>query len=173
VTEQATKAFIAVGSNIDPQHNIIQALQRLQNHVAITGISTFYQTPPIDRPDQPPFLNGIWRIETTIPPRPLKFKYLRAIETDLDRVRTADKYTSRTIDLDIVLYGDQVIDEPDLKIPDPDIRSRPFITIPLLELEPELILPDNKEQLATILKKPNAQGMTPATRFTQHLKSLI
>ncbi|UCD29308.1 MAG: 2-amino-4-hydroxy-6-hydroxymethyldihydropteridine diphosphokinase, partial [Planctomycetota bacterium] len=126
MTDKPIKVFIAVGSNIDPEINILQALKRIKEPVKITGISTFYQTPPIERPVQQPFLNGVWRIETLMSARTLKFNCLRTIENELGRVRTEDKYAARTIDLDIIIYGDMVIDEPDLQIPDPDIYTRSF-----------------------------------------------
>jgi len=129
------QAFIAVGSNIEPEHHIRLALEQLARHVTITGLSTFYRTPPLHRPEQPTFINGVVRIETAIPARALKFEVLRTVESRLGRVRTVDKYAPRTIDLDIVLYGSQVIAEPDLRIPDPDLRARPFLAVPLLELE--------------------------------------
>ena len=104
-------AFIGVGSNIEPEHNITDALARLSKQVDITGISSFYKTVPLLRENQDDYLNGVWQISTSIPPKELKFGVLRTIEKELHRNRESDKYAPRTIDLDILLYGDMVIQE--------------------------------------------------------------
>ena len=169
MAEKRLDAFIAVGSNIDPERHILEALRRLARRLSVTGVSTFYRTAPLDRPDQPPFLNGVWRIDAPVPARAIKFDYLRPIETELGRVRTADKFAARTIDLDLILYGDAVINEPGLKIPDPDLRTRPFIGIPALALAPDLVLPDTGERLASILPSVSA-NLQPAPDFTARLR---
>ena len=124
-------AFIGVGSNIQPERNISDALARLSKRVDITGISTFYKTTPILRKDQDDYLNGVWQISTSMSPEKLKFDVLRKIEQELHRNRESDKYASRTIDLDILLFGDLIIQEENLTIPDPDIYKRSFIAFPL------------------------------------------
>ena len=99
--DRPVDAFIAVGSNIEPSRHVTQALRLLQDRVEVVALSTFYWTSPVDRPGQPRFLNGVWRVHTAIPPKKLKFEVLRGIESRLGRVRTADKSAPRTIDLDI------------------------------------------------------------------------
>jgi dihydroneopterin aldolase/2-amino-4-hydroxy-6-hydroxymethyldihydropteridine diphosphokinase len=173
VSEKPAEASIAVGSNIDPQRHILEAFERIKHYGRVTGVSTFYRTPALGRPDQPPFINGVWRFETSVPARALKFDVFRKIESELGRVRTADKYADRTIDLDIVLYGDTVIDEPDLKIPDPDIRTRPFIAIPLLELAPDLVLPDTGEQLASIASAMEKWDLHPTQELTLRMRTRV
>jgi dihydroneopterin aldolase/2-amino-4-hydroxy-6-hydroxymethyldihydropteridine diphosphokinase len=133
----------------------------------------FYRTEPLDERDQPSFLNGVWQIKTRLVARELKFDVLRPIETDLGRVRTADTYAARPIDLDVLIYGDLVIDEPDLQIPDPDIRTRLFISVPLLELDPDLVLPDTGEPLASLVRVEDAAGLEPARAFTRKLHRLL
>ena len=91
---------------------------------------------------------NVWHIQTAVSARALKFGILRGIETDLGHARSADKYAARPIDLDLAVYGDAVIDEPDLHVPDPDIRERPFVAVPLLGLAPNLVMPDTGEPLA-------------------------
>lgn len=169
MAEKLIDVFLGVGSNIEPEKHILAALELLKQHVRVTGVSTFYWTEALGRPDQPRFLNGVWRVETSVEASPLKFDVLWPIETELGRIRTQDKHAARTIDLDILLYGDAVIDQPDLRIPDPDIRTRPFITIPLLELEPDLVLPDTGQQLALIVGAADGEGLEPAAGFTERL----
>lgn len=137
-----SRVYIGVGSNIDPELNIPSALKMLGETVRIVAISTFYKTPPIGSPNSPEFYNGVVAVDTDIPPRELKSKVLRQVEESLGRVRCKDKNASRTIDLDILLYDDTAINEPDLVIPDPDIATRAFLTVPLMELCPDMALPD-------------------------------
>lgn len=162
--------FISVGSNIEPEKNIVGALEQLKQYVDVIAVSTFYQTKAIDRPTQADFANGVFHIQTDISPRKLKFDILRKIESDLGRIRSEDKYADRAIDLDIAIYGDMVINEPDLMIPDRDIRKRPFIAIPLLELSPSLILPDTREMLSSLDIIKTESGMKPNNELTKILK---
>jgi 2-amino-4-hydroxy-6-hydroxymethyldihydropteridine diphosphokinase len=169
-TSKPVETYIAVGSNIHPERNITEALQKLMQYVQVDAISTFYRTKALDRPEQGDFLNGVLRVWTTKPVRDLKFGVLRKIEEELQRVRTEDKYADRTIDLDIALYGELIINESDLVIPDPDIRERPFIVMPLLELSPNLILPDTGEPLSSLSFAEVDSGLEPALSFTDSLK---
>lgn len=168
-----TDVFIAVGSNIEPEANVLAALELLQQHVRVIGVSTLYRTAPVGRPDQAAFINGVWRVATAMPPRTLKFDLLRAVEVQLGRVRTPDKYAPRTIDLDVVLYGSLVIDEPGLRIPDPDIRTRPFIAVPLLELDPHCVLPDTGEFLAAIVRPDDRDQLEPLPLLTDRLRRMV
>jgi 2-amino-4-hydroxy-6-hydroxymethyldihydropteridine diphosphokinase len=167
------RVLVAVGSNVEPEQNIAAALEMLALHARLTGVSTFYRTAPLNRPEQPPFLNGVVRMETHLPARALKFDVLRTIERRLGRVRTEDAFAPRTIDLDIALYGSTVIDEPGLRVPDPDIRQRPFLAIPLLELEPDLALPDTGEALASLVQPEWAFSITPAAALTEQLRAKL
>src|SRR5262245_46662957 len=97
------RAFIGIGSNIAPEKNIREALRMLAKSARIISISTFYREPAIDRPSEPDFYNGVVAIETDLAPTTLKLKLLRKIEADLGRRRSADKYASRTIDLDLLV----------------------------------------------------------------------
>lgn len=145
---RGTEAYLAVGSNIDPETNVVAALVMLAAETTVTGVSTFYRTPPLARPEQDCYVNGIWRIVTPLGARDLKFSLLRPVERRLGRVRTPDAHAPRTIDLDIALFGDEVIDETDLRVPDPGIVERPFLAVPLLELAPQLRLPGTGVRLA-------------------------
>lgn len=166
-------AYIAVGSNIEPQENIIRALLDLKIIQPITAVSNFYKTSAVGRPGQPDFFNGIIKIQSALDPRRLKFNVLRKIENQLGRIRTSDKFAPRTIDLDIILYGTQIINEADIKIPDPSIRLYPFVAVPLLELAPKLSLPDTNTPLADepVAKLKTALSLLP--EFTDRLRQLI
>jgi len=166
-------SLIGVGSNIEPERNITDALARLSKRVDITGISTFYKTTPILRKDQDDYLNGVWKISTSMLPEELKFDVLRKIEKELHRNRESDKYAPRTIDLDLLLYGDMVIHEENLTIPDPDIYKRSFIAFPLSELNPDLVMPDTKKPLIDILSALSNGSMIPDITFTESLRSMV
>jgi len=137
------RAFIGVGSNIAPQENIREALRRLAQSVLIVSISTFYREPAIGRPDDPDFHNGVVEIDTDLAPITLKGKVLRGIEASLGRgrSRSLDKFASRTIDLDLLLYDDLVVSSAELTLPHPDILKRAFVAVPLYEIAPTLVLP--------------------------------
>jgi dihydroneopterin aldolase/2-amino-4-hydroxy-6-hydroxymethyldihydropteridine diphosphokinase len=108
-----------------------------------------------------------------MPPRELKFDVLRKIEKELHRNKESDKYAPRTIDLDLLLFGDLVIHESDFTIPDPDICKRSFIAFPLSELNPDLILPDIKKPLIDILNALSKDNMIPDITFTESLGSMV
>jgi len=106
-------------------------------------------------------------------PRDLKFGLLRRIEADLGRVRTADKYAARTIDLDILLYGDRIIDQPDLKVPDPDLRERAFLIVPLAELAPDVVLPDDGRAAAEAARGVDGAGLVADIEFSERLRRRV
>src|SRR5215510_14584310 len=156
------RAFIGIGSNIAPEKNIREALRLLARSARIMSISTFYREPAIDRPSEPDFYNGVIAIDTDLPPMTLKLKELRKIESALGCRRSADKYASRTIDLDLLVYGDLVISSKQLTLPDPDILRRSFVAVPLCEIAPELLLPGSGvpiRQVADRLPKESMQRL--------------
>jgi 2-amino-4-hydroxy-6-hydroxymethyldihydropteridine diphosphokinase len=165
-----TRAFIGVGSNIGPEDNIREALRRLAQSTRLVSISTFYREPAIGRTEEPDFYNGVVAIDTDLPPAKLKWEVLRPIEAALGRRRTADKYASRTIDLDLLLYGDLLLSSNDLTLPDPDILKRAFIAVPLYELAPALALPGSGLPIRQIAKQFAAQSMHPLREYTRRLQ---
>ena len=144
-------AYVGVGSNIEPETNVIRSIELLRERVRVTAVSRIFTTAPIDRPTQESYANGVFRIETDREPRKLK-SLLRSIEDSLGRTRTADRYAPRTIDLDLVLYGERVIREPGLIIPNPDLLTRPFLAAALLEIAPDLIVPGFDKPLAELVR---------------------
>lgn len=162
-------AYIAVGSNIDPEMHIARALAALEPRAQITGVSPFYRTPALDRPDQPPYLNGVVRVETYIAPLALKTAVLREIEEREGRVRGTDAYAPRTIDLDLVLYDDLVLCTAHLQLPDPEVRERPFVAGPLAELAPDLALPDSGQAIGELARDLGSADMEPQPDFTNAL----
>ena len=150
-----------------------RALAELSRRARVLGVSTIYRTPPLGRPDQPSFYNGVCQIQCIMSPRDLKFEVLRKIEADLGRVRGADKWAPRPIDLDILLCGDAVVEEGDLVIPDRDLCSRPFLAIPLLELAPDLVVPAGGGPLRSLVKQLDPSGMEPLVDYTRELRQVL
>lgn len=163
-------AYLGVGSNIDPERNIPRALRALRKAVTLVAVSDYYETPPLGRPDQPPFYNGAVHIETAHPLQSLKFSVLRRIERRLGRRRTADKFAPRTIDLDVLVYGNEVVHRDELRVPDPDIYRRPFVAIPLFELAPALVLPDSGVPLRDLVAGLQADDMILLPEFSRRLQ---
>ncbi len=123
------RVFVAVGSNIEPARNIREGLDRLNQIVPILDSSPFYETEPIGRPEQDNYWNGVIVLDLPDDTDPVQFQFetLRGVEAAQGRVRTKDKYAARTLDLDVILWGDQEIDRNGMRVPDPDIPRRPFL----------------------------------------------
>ena len=168
-----TAAYVAVGSNIDPKDNIQRAMAALAERSRLTGVSTFYHTPALDRPDLPSYINGVVRVATPLSARELKDDILRVVEDELGRERVDDRHAPRTIDLDLILHGDRVYHEEGLHLPDPDIRERSFVAAPLLELDADLQLPDTAERLDALDVAQDLSEMEADDALTDKLRRLI
>jgi dihydroneopterin aldolase/2-amino-4-hydroxy-6-hydroxymethyldihydropteridine diphosphokinase len=168
-----TSVFLSLGSNIEPEKNILEAVKLLAEHVRILEASTVYLTEPMRRRSQPKYYNCVLKIETDITPRKLKFDVLRVIEERLGRKRTEDKYAPRTIDIDIIVYGGLRLSTKDLVIPDPEIQKREFLAIPLCEIEPELVLPHTRKMIKEVASRFKGHKMIREEAFTETLQSLI
>ena len=168
-----TIAYIALGSNVSPLSNIVDAVAMIQRVARVSGASTFYRTAPFGPPGQPEFRNGVIRVETVASATDLKFGILRVIESRLGRVRSDDRYAPRPIDLDILIFGNDVIHENGLTIPDPDLRERPFLAVPLLELDSLLILPDSGEPLSGLASVRSATPMAADATLTRLVKEKL
>jgi 2-amino-4-hydroxy-6-hydroxymethyldihydropteridine diphosphokinase len=129
-------AYLSLGSNLgDRAANLRQALAQLDVAGRLLAVSALYETQPVDVPDQPWFLNCVAAIETDTTPRELLQLALR-VEAAMGRLRMREK-GARKIDIDIVLFGDWVVDEPGLNIPHPAMHQRRFVLEPLVEIAPE------------------------------------
>ncbi|MGN1356543.1 MAG: 2-amino-4-hydroxy-6-hydroxymethyldihydropteridine diphosphokinase [Succinivibrionaceae bacterium] len=139
-------AFIALGSNLDNPVNqlrtAIEEISRLKG-CELSGISGFYENPPLGPQDQPSFLNGVIKITTNLRPLELLDK-LQELEQKHRRVRKIH-WGPRTLDLDIILYGNETISNSRLTVPHPEVARRSFVLRPLLDIEPDLSLPDGRK----------------------------
>ncbi len=147
-------------------------MRLLQGELGIRAISTFYLTPALKRPADPPFVNGVVEVGDDLGPLEVKER-LRQIEQALGRERTADRFAPRTVDLDLIIYGDEVISSDELTLPHPDVVERPFVAIPLLELAPDLILPDSRRSLRSVVSSLAPYPMQPLGELTRQLRTEV
>ena len=135
-------AYVGIGSNLGERLVTIRhalALLAADPELEVEAVSTIRETDPVGVVDQPLFLNAAVRLTTGLAPR-LLLERLLAVEQQLGRVRT-ERYGPRTIDLDLLLYGDEIVDEPGLRVPHPRLAERRFVLEPLAELDPGLVVP--------------------------------
>ncbi len=141
------RAYVGLGANLgDREATIRRALELLgaEDGIELVAVSRLRETDPVGYADQPPFLNGAAAVDTELAPRELLDRLL-AVERELGRTRAGSpRYGPRTIDLDLLLYGDQVVDEPGLTVPHARLAERRFALEPLHELDPGLRLPDGR-----------------------------
>lgn len=154
-----TTTFIAIGSNLDnPRRQVadaVAALSSLQGS-RLVALSPWYRSAAIGPGSQPDYLNGVARLTTRLSPRHL-LAALQAIEHAQGRQRT-EHWGPRTLDLDILLYGNEIIAEPDLIVPHPRLTQRNFVLYPLADLASDLIFPDGTP-LKEVLAKCRQDGI--------------
>jgi 2-amino-4-hydroxy-6-hydroxymethyldihydropteridine diphosphokinase len=141
-SRQPVTAFVGLGSNLDePIRQVCSAMRRLERIEAtrILARSSLYKSAPFGPVAQPDFVNAAVAIETRLAQRPL-LDALQAIELGIGRERS-ERWGPRRIDLDLLVYGDEIIDEHGLQVPHPGIAQRNFVLLPLREIAPELVVP--------------------------------
>lgn len=138
------RTYIAIGSNlVEPVQQAraaIRALAALPDS-CLVAVSGLYRSKPMGPQDQPDYINAVAALDTRLTPLAL-LDATQQIELQQGRVRKAERWGPRTLDLDILLYGDQQIDHPNLIIPHYGMRTREFVLYPLVEIAPALVLPD-------------------------------
>jgi 2-amino-4-hydroxy-6-hydroxymethyldihydropteridine diphosphokinase len=132
------RAFLALGSNLgEREHHLRQAVTAMPDVVAVSPV---YETGPVGGPEQGRYLNAVVELDTTASPREL-LAVCRRLEETAARVRV-ERWGPRTLDVDVLLVGDLVVDEPDLEVPHPRMWQRRFVLAPLADLAPELVPED-------------------------------
>lgn len=145
------RVFLALGSNIEPERNLPLAVRELGQHGHIISTSRVWETPPVDGSVQATFLNAAVLLESSLPANQLQQRIVEPIEQRLNRVRDAnDKFGPRTIDIDVTLFNRDILQFGRRRIPDPDLLSRPFVAIPVAELDPDYVHPETGQSLAEI-----------------------
>ncbi|MDE1154545.1 MAG: 2-amino-4-hydroxy-6-hydroxymethyldihydropteridine diphosphokinase [Acidobacteriaceae bacterium] len=150
------RAAIALGSNLssaygDPSATVREAMLQLRTLGTVQAVSSLYRTAPVGYVDQPDFVNAAAVLETDLSALPL-LRALLALEQNFGRDRTAGPAKGpRTLDLDLLLYGQQVLAEPELILPHPAMRERRFVLEPLAEIAPEWMYPGSDRSVAELL----------------------
>lgn len=140
--------YIALGSNLEnPLEQLKQAVEKLKKFANEFEISPFYGSKPVGPQDQPDYVNAVAKFSTDLSPTALLDK-LQSIENEQGRVRVR-RWGERTLDLDIILYGNQQIQTERLTVPHIEMKNREFVIVPMLDLTPDLVLPTG-EKLADI-----------------------
>src|SRR4249919_2243895 len=139
--EAPTRVYVGVGGNVgEVETTIEEAMWALDSlpQTSIRAQSRLYRTPPWGNTDQPPFLNAVVELQTRMTPRVL-LDLLLDVETRFGRERSeGEKWGPRELDLDLLVYGDEELDEPGMHVPHPRLRERAFVLVPLAEIAPTL-----------------------------------
>jgi 2-amino-4-hydroxy-6-hydroxymethyldihydropteridine diphosphokinase len=149
------RAYVALGSNLgDRRQTLLDAVEALRAEpgIEIAAVSALIETEPVGNVDQPRFVNGVMALDTTLPAGAL-LELLLDVERRFGRTREGvPAQGPRTLDLDLLLYGDAEIDEPGIQVPHPRLHERSFVLGPLAELAPELEIPGLGEVQALIAR---------------------
>lgn len=156
-----TTAYLGLGANIgNREANLRVALQMLTRMARITAVSSLYETAPVGT-EGPPFYNATCEVVTGLQPRAL-LRFLQGIEHEIGR-RPGESASGgpgpRPLDLDILLYGDQTLDEDELTVPHPRMHDRAFVLVPLAEIAPDLRIPGREETIAVLAASVDASGV--------------
>ena len=153
-------AYLCLGSNMgDRKGNLDKAMEYLSQRLRITEKSSVYDTEPVGNPEQPRFLNMVCQVKAMLKAADL-LVLAKAIERKLGRMPGRSN-SPRPIDIDILFYGDEIVKTPELTIPHPRLAQRAFVLVPLAEIAPALVHPENKKTANELLKelKKGVQGV--------------
>jgi len=156
--------YIGVGANLNnPRQQVEKAIVSLSQLAksSLVAQSSLYLSPPMGPQDQSHFVNAVVKLETQLSPIEL-LDHLQSVETSQGRVRNSERWGPRTLDLDLLLYGRHIIEESRLKVPHYGMNQRSFVLIPLAEIDPALILPDNSlltDHIKQLVTQTGNQGI--------------
>jgi 2-amino-4-hydroxy-6-hydroxymethyldihydropteridine diphosphokinase len=158
MNDELSVVCLGLGSNLgDRRRNLAVALRRLEPLVRIEAVSSLYETEPVGSRDQPPYYNAACRGVTGLPPRGL-LRHLREVEHELGR-RTGRRWGPRPIDIDLLLYGDVVVEEPELRVPHPELPGRPFVLMPLADVAAEVRHPELGRTIGSLAGEADRSGV--------------
>ncbi len=143
------QVFLSLGSNIEPERHVRAALAALEDAFGPLRISPIYRTPAVGFHGDP-FLNLAVALETDLPPQAVHAR-LSELETALGRRRDGPRFSARTMDIDLLLHGDAVLNEGRLVLPRPEILTQAFVLVPLCDLAPDLVHPTERRPLRELL----------------------
>ncbi len=144
-------AYLSLGSNIEPEKNIVAAVERLSDFGNISAVSTVWETLPDGDPNQDNYLNACITLTTQLDAWDLRRGAIETVESALARTRDPqNRAAARTIDIDIMLFNSEIISMGRRSIPDAEVLERPFVAIPLAEIAPNYVHPQTNQTLAEI-----------------------
>jgi len=156
--DQVIPVYISLGSNLaDRKSNLEAVRSALPPAVVVQEASSIYETEPWGYADQPDFLNQILLAETQLTATDL-LAYVKDLEIAIGR-EPSFRFGPRLVDIDIIFYGDQSIQEPDLEIPHPRFRERAFVLVPLAEISPDLLIPGTDQSVSDLLRELDISGV--------------
>jgi 2-amino-4-hydroxy-6-hydroxymethyldihydropteridine diphosphokinase len=161
-----TVAYLGLGANLgDRLANLQRAVDLLNANPGLRVVvsSRIWETEPVGGPDQPDYLNAVVRVEVDLEPQEL-LAACQGVEQALGREREV-RWGPRTIDVDVLLVGDTVSDDPTLTVPHPRMLERAFVLLPLLELDPDPVLPDGRRVLDAEIDPDGARVFAPPLRL--------
>ncbi|WP_278808162.1 2-amino-4-hydroxy-6-hydroxymethyldihydropteridine diphosphokinase [Obesumbacterium proteus] len=156
-----TRVYIALGSNLaNPLHQVQSALNALAElpQTKLIATSSLYRTPPLGPQDQPDYLNAVVALDTDLSAENL-LDHTQKIELEHGRVRKDERWGPRTLDLDVLLFGDEIINTERLTVPHYDMKNRQFMLYPLAEIAPKLHFPTG-ESLQSVMTQLGAEPLT-------------
>ena len=149
--------LLALGANLgDRERNLAVALRRMQPLVRIEAVSSLYETDPVPE-GQPPYLNAACRAVTGLQPRAL-LRHLREVEREIGR-RAGERWGPRPIDIDLLVYGDAVVDEDGLSVPHPELPARAFVLVPLAEIAADMRHPTLDRTIGALAQEIDGSGV--------------
>jgi 2-amino-4-hydroxy-6-hydroxymethyldihydropteridine diphosphokinase len=159
----ARRAYLAIGSNLGDRADHLQgAVDGLAaaDGITVVAVSPVYETEPVGGPEQPDYLNAVVAVDTDLTPREL-LEVAQRLEHEAGRVRV-ERWGPRTLDVDVLLVGEEHVDEPDLVVPHPRLFERAFVMVPLADLDPALVSPPPPGE--TAIRRSEVQLTQPQTR---------
>ena len=150
----SNRYYLSLGGNIEPERNLPATVRLLGNYGKVLAVSQVYESPPAGaREDQPNYLNAAVLVESELGPQEFHKTAIGEIERALGRVRTDDKFAARTIDIDILLVNQDILQIEHRNIPNPEICTRSFVAVPLAEIAGDYVHPETKEPLREIARR--------------------
>jgi 2-amino-4-hydroxy-6-hydroxymethyldihydropteridine diphosphokinase len=158
------RAYLSLGSNLEAERHLPAAVALLGRFGRVRAVSTVWESPPLGFSDQPNFLNAVVLLETDLSAQALRDEAIAWVEAELGRVRTPNKNAPRTIDIDIMLFNDDILQVNRRRIPDPELLQRPFVAVPLAEIAPDYVHPETGQTMQDVARRFELQDASMRAR---------